>query len=885
MLLGSFDSRGLAQSRPSVALCRADSKAMQDRSSAPPGRPSGLRSGLSETEAARRLAAEGPNELPTDRARSLLEITRSVLAEPMFLLLLGAVAVYLLLGDAAEAIVLGCSLLAVVGITVYQERRTARVLRALRDLSSPRALVIRDGGQRRIPGREVVRGDVLVVREGDRVPADAVLRECVGIAVDESLLTGESVPVTKSEEAEQVTVGRPGGEGLPFLYSGTMVVRGHGIAEVLATGPATQIGLIGTRLATVQEELSPLQRETRRIVRVLAVAGLTLCALVIALLTATRGSLLDAVLAGITLAMTVLPEEFPVVLTVFLALGAWRMASQGVLTRRTPAIEALGATTVLAVDKTGTLTENRMQVQVLEAGRARADLRDAAPVMDAPLRALLGIAFGACERDVVDPMERAIVNAASTLAPEATDPFSAMTLVREYDVSADLLAVVHVWKRPEGDSCQVTAKGAPEAIASLCRLDAAAAAELRKRAEVHAREGMRVLAVARGLAEAASLPDAATGIRLEFCGLMGLADPVRRDVPGAIAECHGAGIRVVMITGDYAETALAVARAIGLDIRGGAISGPEIELLDDAALAQRARAVNVYARMVPEQKLRLVQALKADGAIVAMTGDGVNDAPALKAAHIGVAMGGRGTDVAREAASLVLLEDDFATLVATMRAGRRIYDNIRNAMSYLLAVHVPLAGMGLLPALTGWPLFFFPVHVVFLEFIIDPACSLVFEAERGPSDLMRRPPRRPGAPLFSRGMLAFAALLGVATLAAAAGIYGSLLGTHGEQVARASAFVTIVTANIVLIMVSRSRRETALTVALRPNPVFLAIAAAACAALALVLYYPPAARLFRFAPLDAGSLGLALGLGVASVLWYDLVKLVPQRRSRGGQQA
>ena len=850
-----------------------------------PGPPSGLRSGLSEAEAARRLASEGPNELPTDRARSLLEITRSVLGEPMFLLLLGAVAVYLLLGDAAEAIVLACSLLAVVGITVYQEQRTARVLRTLRDLSSPRALVIREERQRRIPGREVVRGDVLVVREGDRVPADAVLRECVGMSVDESLLTGESVPVTKRKEAAQVTIGRPGGEGLPFLYSGTMVVRGHGMAEVLATGSATQIGLIGTRLATVRQEPSPLQRETRRIVRILAVAGLMLCAVVIALLAMTRGSLLDAVLAGITLAMTVLPEEFPVVLTVFLALGAWRMASQGVLTRRTPAIEALGATTVLAVDKTGTLTENRMQVQVLEAGDARADLRNAAAEMGATLQALLSIAFGACERDVVDPMERAIVNAASAFAPDAIARFSAMKLIREYDVSADLLAVVHVWKRPEEDSCEVTAKGAPEAIAALCRLDAGAAGELRKRAETHAREGMRVLAVARGSVEEGSLSEAATGIPLELCGLIGLADPVRRSVPAAIAECYGAGIRVVMITGDYVETALAVARAIGLDIRGGAISGPEIERLDDSGLVRRARAVNVYARMVPEHKLRLVQALKADRAIVAMTGDGVNDAPALKAAHIGVAMGSRGTDVAREAASLVLLEDDFATLVATMRTGRRIYDNIRNAMSYLLAVHVPLAGMGLLPALTGWPLFFFPVHIVFLEFIIDPACSLVFEAERGARDLMRRPPRRPGEPLFSRGMLAFAALLGAATLAAAAGIYGMLLGTQGEEVARASAFVTIVTANIFLIMVSRSRRETALTLALRPNPVFFAIVAAASAALALVLYYPPAARLFRFAPLDAGSLGLACGLGAASVLWYDVAKMSRAGRPGADKQA
>jgi Ca2+-transporting ATPase len=438
-----------------------------------------------------------------------------------------------------------------------------------------------------------------------------------------------------------------------------------------------------------------------------------------------------------------------------------------------------------------------------------------------------------------------------------------------------------VWKEPEAHSCQITAKGAPEAIASLCRLDTAALNNLLARAALHARDGMRVLAVARGSHDAASLPHVATSLRLELCGLIGLADPVRKGVPSAIAECYSAGIRVVMITGDYPETALAVARAIGLDAAGGALSGSELEHLDDAGLAERVRTINVYARMIPEQKLRLVQALKAGGAIVAMTGDGVNDAPALKAAHIGVAMGSRGTDVAREAASLVLLDDDFAALVATVRAGRRIYDNIRNAMSYLLAVHVPLAGMGLLPALAGWPLFFFPVHVVFLEFIIDPACSLVFEAERGAVNLMRRPPRRPGEPLFTPGMLALASLLGLAMLAAAAGIYAVLLETSGEEIARASAFVTIVTANVLLIMVSRSRSETALTLVLRPNAVFLAIAIVVCAALSLVVYYAPAARLFRFAPLPAGALGLALAMGAASVLWYDLVKVALRRQQRG----
>jgi Ca2+-transporting ATPase len=834
-------------------------------------------SGLSEAQAARRLATDGANELPSDRAQSLFEIARGVLSEPMFLLLLGAVAVYLLLGDAVEAIVLACSLLAVVGITIYQERRTAHVLKALRDLSSPRALVIREGKQQRIPGREVVRGDLLVVREGDRVPADAVLRESIGIAVDESLLTGESVPVSKESDATSGAVSRPGGDGLPFVYSGTLVVRGHGLAEAVATGRNTQIGLIGARLAALPDEQTPLQQQTARMVRILAIAGLALCGLVIVLLTIARGSLLDATLAGITLAMTLLPEEFPVVLTVFLALGAWRIAKHGVLTRRTPAIETLGAATVLAVDKTGTLTENRMKVQVAETDTAGLDLSSATRGADSSIRELLGVAYGACERDVVDPMERAIVEAAKSLALEDVERFAAMKLVREYDLSDELLAVVHVWQAGNASSCRVTGKGAPEAIASLCRLDNAARRLLLERVAALAREGMRVLAVAHAQHDANALPGTATGFAFRLNGLIGLVDPVRDRVPNAIAECYGAGIRVVMITGDYPETALSVARAIGLEASGGIITGHELEELDETALAERVRSVNVYARMLPEQKLRLVQALKAAGEIVAMTGDGVNDAPALKAAHIGVAMGSRGTDVAREAASLVLLDDDFSALVATVRAGRRIYENIRNAMSYLLAVHVPLAGMGLLPAIAGWPLFLFPVHVVFLEFVIDPACSLVFEAERPTPSLMLRPPRSVTEPLFRGSMIALAALLGIAMLAAAAWSYGALLESHGEEVARASAFITLVIANVFLILASRSRTETSIPLLLRRNRAFLWIAGAVSAALAVVVYFAPAAQLFRFASPDIGDVAVAFALGAASILWYDLAKLAIRR--------
>ena len=350
-----------------------------------------------------------------------------------------------------------------------------------------------------------------------------------------------------------------------------------------------------------------------------------------------------------------------------------------------------------------------------------------------------------------------------------------MTIVREYDLSDGLLAVTHVWKPQDGGPLQVAVKGAPEAVADLCRLGAADRARLLDRVAALAQDGLRVLAVAGGHFQGTALPPSPHGFSVALHGLVGLADPARPLVRKALAECSRAGIRVVMITGDHPGTAVAIGRATGLDVTGGVLTGTDVARLDDAALRERVARVNVFARVVPEQKLKLVQALMANGEVVAMTGDGVNDAPALKAAHIGVAMGGRGTDVAREAAALVLLDDDFASLVATVRQGRRIYDNIRNAMTYLLAVHVPLAGMGLLPVLLGWPLFLFPVHVVFLEFVIDPACSLVFEAERAEKDVMQRPPRDPRAPLFTREMVARGVLLGLATFVAVAVVFGTAL--------------------------------------------------------------------------------------------------------------
>jgi len=837
--------------------------------------------GLAQTEAAARLRREGYNELPGSRRRSWFAIAFEVLREPMFLLLMAATAIYFVLGDLGEAATLLCSVLAMIAITLRQELRTERVLETLRDLTSPRALVVRDGMQQRIAGREVVRGDVLVLTEGDRVPADAAVLAQRNLQLDESLLTGEAVPVTKTVWDGVAAPGRPGGDALPWVFSGTLVVQGLALAEVVATGPRSEIGRIGQALQTVVPEATPLQRQARRLVRVLATVGLALCVALFVVYGFTRGDWLAGALAGITLAMSALPEEIPVVLTVFMALGAWRIARRRVLTRRMPAIETLGAATVLCVDKTGTLTQNRMAVQALVADgqvfHVPAD-GDGVPLPET-FHELLEFGILASEVDPFDPMEQAMRALGQRYLVETEHLHADWKLAHDYPLTREMRAVSHVWRSMRAtDEYVVAAKGAPEAIADLCHLDAPASAALTRQVEDLSAEGLRVLGVAAARFVGQSWPDIQHDFDFRLLGLVALADPLRPAVPAAIAECRAAGIRVVMITGDYPGTALAIARAAGLE-SGGVMTGAELDRLSDAELRPRIADVNVFARVVPDQKLKLVHALQADGAVVAMTGDGVNDAPALRAAHIGVAMGQRGTDVAREAAALVLLDDDFASIVHAVRLGRRIYDNLCKALAYIVAVHVPVVGMALLPVLFGWPLVFFPVHVAFLEFIIDPACSIAFEAAPADPDVMRRPPRRPDTPLYTRRDVGFSLLQGIGVLVAGLAVFGgALAGGQAEGAARALAFTTLVVGNLALIFANRSQQQSLLASLQRPNRVLGWITAGTVLALGPVLALPELRELFRFAPVGAVDLLVAVVAGLAGVAVCELFKLLRKPR-------
>jgi Ca2+-transporting ATPase len=851
--------------------------------------------GLSAAEAARRLTEEGPNALPGGERRTLLSIALETTREPMFLLLLAAGTLYLVLGDLQEGLTLFGFVLVTLTLTLVQEGRTERAIEALRDLTSPRALVIRDGTPQRIAGRDVVRGDLLKLSEGDRVPADAWLVSADGVRADESLLTGESVPVGKrlasAAELQAVADGvghariAPGGDDQPIVYAGTLIVQGHALARVAATGARSEIGRIGTALGTVAAERTPLQRQTAALVRNLALLALALSLALVLVQGLLHGDWLQALLAGIALAMAMLPEEYPVVLTVFPALGARRLSKEGVLTRRITAIETLGATTVLCSDKTGTLTENRMTVAHLVAGGVAVDRRLDVPAgegatLPEDFHDLVEVAILASVVDPFDPMEKAFHQLGRRFLADTEHLHRDWRLVQTYALSPELRAMSHVWAA-QGDGVQtVAAKGAPEAVVDLCHLGEAERERIAAVVDELAARGLRVLGAARGRFAGPAWPASEHDFDFEFLGLLGLADPVRAEVPAAVAECRAAGIRVLMITGDYPATARAIARQAGLaDTAADAdvLSGDEIAALDDDALRDRLARVGVCARIAPDQKLRIVQALKARGEIVAMTGDGVNDAPALRAAHVGVAMGGRGTDVARESSSLVLVDDNFASIVRAVRLGRRIFDNLRKAMSYILAVHVPIAGMALLPVLFGWPPLLYPMHIALLELIIDPACSVAFENEPAERDVMHRPPRDAAAPLFGGATLWLALLQGAGVLAAVLLAYGWASPRVPEAEARAFAFATLVTGNLALILSNRSANASLWTSLRTPNATLWWVIAAALALLAAALYVPSAVEVLKFAPLPAPELGAAVALGLASVLWFEAIKWARRR--------
>ncbi|MGB5025631.1 MAG: cation-translocating P-type ATPase [Saprospiraceae bacterium] len=793
--------------------------------------------GLTTNEAIDRLKLHGFNELASAKPKNILRIALEVVKEPMFLLLISCGLLYMLLGDYREGIILLFTIFIIIFITFYQYQKTEKALEALKRLSSPRALVNRDGIEVRIPGREVVPDDILILNEGDRVPADAKLIDSLNLTIDESLLTGESVPVLKNIDNDDSST-------LSLLFSGTLVVQGKGTAKVLTTGSKTQFGKIGASLQDIKQDETRLQKEMKLLIRTLFIVGSIISVGIVILFYFTRGNLIQSVLNGLSAAMAILPEEFPVVLTIFLALGAWRLSKKNVLSRKPSSIETLGSATVLCSDKTGTITKNKMEVVALFSNGNLYNKIDFQQ-NKAQLSDLIVSAFYASQKDSIDPMEKAISKVHSELI---ADRNPGIKLLLEYPLSKQLFAMTRVLQNTSDDSISVYCKGAPETILKLCQLDAQESTKNLAILNQLAGNAYRVIGVASASWNRQALPDTQKDFDFKLIGLIAFEDPIRVEVPQAIKECKEAGIKVIMITGDFPVTAKSIAQQIGLECDHAILTGSELEQMNEAQLRERIKTTSIFARIIPEQKLQIIKALKANGEIVAMTGDGVNDAPALKAADIGVAMGGKGTDVAREASSLVLLDDNFASIVSAIRSGRKIYDNLQKAMSYIIAIHIPIIGLTLLPAFdSSLPLLLMPLHIVFMELIIDPICSIAFESQQEEKGIMNRPPRNSNELFFGWSKLASSLFQGALLLVMVLTVYYlSLHEGHNEGEVRAIAFSALIVGNIFLILTSLSKTRNIISVLSEKNISVLVIIGIALTLLFLTISVPALQNIFSF---------------------------------------
>lgn len=822
--------------------------------------------GLSSEEALRKLKTVGYNELPASEAKSILQIALEVFKEPMFVMLISCGALYILLGDYTEGVILLCSVFVIIFITFYQNQKTEKAIQALKRLSSPRALVVRNDKQIRIAGREVVPEDIVILNEGDRVPADGVLLESSHLTIDESMLTGESVPVIKTITNDNNTS--------PDLFSGTLVVQGRGTMKVFGTGLNTEFGKIGRSLQLIEQDQTNLQKETKVLIRNLFIIGVFLSVIVILAFYVTRGNFIQALLNGLAATMAILPEEFPVVLTVFLALGSWRLSQQNVLTRKPSAIETLGSATVLCSDKTGTITQNKMEIASLFC-KDQLFQRSTFEEHRNAVQDLLQVALFASPKDSIDPMEKAITESYNTYVEkkETSSP-----MVKEYPLSKNLFAMTRVLKQGNEDHL-VCSKGAPEAILTLCKMNAAEQQIMLSHVQKMAEKGQRVLGVAKAKWNNTDFPETQTAFDFQFVGFLGFEDPIRPEVPNAIKECYAAGIKVIMITGDYPSTAKSIATQAGMNTNDLVLTGSDLKNMSDAELKEKIKSVNIFARIVPEQKLQIIKALKANGEVVAMTGDGVNDAPALKAADIGIAMGGKGTDVARESSSLVLLDDNFSSIVSAIRSGRKIFDNLQKAMAYIIAVHIPIIGLTLLPAFfNGLPILLMPLHIVFMELIIDPVCSIAFESEREERGIMNRLPRNPNEQFFGIRKILGSASMGFLLLGMVMAVYFiSINEGHTDGEIRAITFSALIIGNIFLILTTLSKTRNAMAVLFEKNIALLIIVFAAFGLMILLITIPYLRTVFSFEYPGSSHFVVSISGAFMVLLTLEIIKFAKRK--------
>lgn len=823
--------------------------------------------GLTTAQAERQRDIFGKNELEATRRSPILDSLRNIVTEPMFLLLAVACALYFMLGDFTEAMMMVVSIVFVAGIELYQETKSERALEALRRYTSAQVRVLRNNKWIDLPSEDLVPEDVVRIEEGERIPADGLLLLQNDLSVDESVLTGESMPVDKMVESTEKTSSDGQKSTLNFLFQGTTVATGKGFYKVNATGSSTEFGKLGKSIESIDTEQTPLQKQIKRFVKQMGILGGVAFALVFTLNYWIEQDIWKSLLFSLTLAMAILPEEIPVAFSAFMGLGAYRMIKHGILAKQPKTVESLGSATVICLDKTGTITQNQMSV---------AEVTDISG-----LGRTLEFALWASEPEPFDAMEKAILKAQFEAISTTTDPRHSHKLVKEYALSGRPPMMTHIWEK-EGEIRTIACKGAVERVLEVSGTEGELKQQILAKTEEMAAQGYRVLGVANATFAGNDFPADQADFQWVFDGLVAFYDPPKENVGRVFQKFYTAGIRVLMITGDHMATAKNIARSIGMRGWEIAMTGHQIMELSEADLRDAVQRVNVFARMFPDAKLRIVNALKDNGETVAMSGDGVNDGPALKAAQIGVAMGKKGTEIAKSAASLVLLDDNLNSMVTAIHMGRRIYDNLRKAIRYIISIHLPIILVVLLPLLLGWPYvhILLPLHVIFLELVMDPTAAIAFENEPAEPNLMRKSPRPGNASLFSWRELGVSLLQGAMITASVLFMYQYAVAMGmAETGVRSMVFATMVSANLFLTLSNRSfdyALHRTLFYKNRSLPLILAISAVFLLA---ILYVPFLTNLFKMEPISAVNLGWCVLAGFVSMVWFELWKAIREWQS------
>ncbi|PWJ58437.1 Ca2+-transporting ATPase [Dyadobacter jejuensis] len=822
--------------------------------------------GLNDQQVLQSRHKHGENKLEDRSQNGLAEAILGLAKEPMLLLLVAAATLYFLTGAWGEGLFMLGAIVVLSTISIYQDRKTQNALHQLKNLTQGQSRVIRNGQAIRILLEEVVIGDTLILEEGDRIPADGSIVEAHDFSVNESILTGESMAIVKNQEAEPV-------------FQGTLVSSGRALIEVTAIRNNTKLGKIGVSLDLIRQTATPLQIQITDFVKKMAIVGGIVFLIVWGINFLLSGQILDSLLKALALAMSILPEEIPVAFTTFMALGAWRLAQHGVIVKRTQTIETLGSATIICTDKTGTITENRMElVKLYTLGGDH--LQSPKSPLDEEGHTLLSMAMWSSEPTPFDPMEKALHEAYQKSIPVDLRPH--YKLVHEYPLEGKPPMMTHVYESTSGDRI-IAAKGAPEAIVRVSKLTADEKRRIQDKLQELAGQGYRILAVGQSLFLKSTFPDKQQDLSFQFLGLVAFYDPPKANIRSVFESFYKAGIQVKIITGDNATTTQNIARNVGFKGVESVLLGEDLLKMDEATLRQKVMDTQIFARMFPEAKLKVIEALKANGQIVAMTGDGVNDGPALKAAHIGIAMGRKGTEIAKQAASLILVEDNLAKMVDAVAMGRKIYLSLKNAIRYIISIHIPIILTVFIPLALGWiyPSIFRPVHIIFFELIMGPTCSIIYENEPMEKGLMAQKPRPFTSTFFSLKELSGSFLQGIGITLGLLLLYQYAVGqSYNENLTRSMVFLGLISANIFLTLVNRSFTYSLWQTLHYKNNLMPVIIGVTILITALIFGIPAVTHFFSLEAVTIRQLMISCGIGFVFTTWYEGVKYYVRKRKQ-----